>query len=232
MKERQNKILKALIKEYQKTGMPVSSQSIIEKNRLGFSPATVRAEMMELDRQGYLEQPHTSAGRVPTDKALRAFVDELEDETPKLSEKDLALEKMEEFHRQSLKEMAQFLADSTRTFGFSGFFGSGADFHAAGLKWLLDDPDFEENELKSILKYFDSMENDFNEFFGDMDEEVEIFIGQENPIKYLRRCSLVITGVQKDEDRGVLGILGPKRMNYQRNKFIVDETRKKIKNLK
>jgi transcriptional regulator of heat shock response len=232
MKERQNKILKALIKEYQKTGMPVSSQAIIEKNKFGFSPATVRAEMMELDRQGYLEQPHTSAGRVPTDKALRSFVDELESEASKLQERDCLWEKIEELHRQSLKEMAQFLADSTRNFGFSGFFGSGADFHAAGLKWLLDDPDFEDNELKSIIKYFDSMENDFNEFFGDMDEEVEIFIGQENPIKYLRQCSLVITGVQKKEEKGVLGILGPKRMNYQRNKFIVGETRKKIKNLK
>ncbi len=229
MQERRKKILKAVVKEYQRTGEPVASLDLARRWHFNFSPATARAEMLVLDREGFLDQPHTSAGRVPTDKAWRFFLEEFGEEELNESERERVLAQMRRFHDDSMKEMAQFLADCSRGLGVSGIFGDLADWHGAGLKWLAEEPEFEDGDLKNMMKCFDSLEGDFNKFFGDIDEETEIFIGQENPIKYLRNYSLVITGFEDEGERGILGILGPKRMNYQKNKFVLEETRKKIK---
>ncbi len=230
MKERQKQILRAAVKEYQRTGQPVASGVLTRKFRFHFSPATVRSEMLTLDKDGFLEQPYTSAGRVPTDKALRFFIDETEkgQEDWAGNEQEEVWRRLEAFHEESMKEMARFLAECTGYSGFSGFSGRMADFHGVGLKWLTEEPEFKSGEFNDILKKFDSLEEDFNRFFGDLDERVEIFIGRENPIKYLRRCSLLITGFEDEEGKRILGILGPKRMNYQKNKFVLEEARKRI----
>ncbi|MDD2753690.1 MAG: hypothetical protein PHT44_03725 [Candidatus Portnoybacteria bacterium] len=228
MQERRKKILKAVVKEYQRTGEPVASSDLADRWHFDFSPATVRAEMLVLDKEGFLEQPHTSAGRLPTDKAFRFFIEEFGEEDFSRSEQEHVLARMRKIHDDSMKEMAQFLADCSRGLGLSGVFGQAADFHGAGLGWLAEEPEFEDGDLKNIMKCFDSLEDDFNKFFGDMDEETEIYIGRENPIKYLRNYSLVVTGFDNDGERGVLGILGPKRMNYRKNKFVLEETRKRV----
>ncbi len=230
MKDRQKKILKAAVKEYQRTGQPVSSAVLAERYQFDFSSATVRAEMLDLDEAGYLEQPHTSAGRIPTDKALRLFVEETNEENLKQSEKEQIWERIAQMHQESVREMAQFLAESSRGLGISGFFGEAKDFHEAGFKWLAEEPEFGGEDFKNIMRSFDLLEADFKRFFGDIEEETEIFIGRENPIKYLRDYSLVITGFEKEGEKGILAILGSKRMNYQKNKFVLEETKKKIKN--
>ncbi len=229
MQERRKKVLKAVVKEYQRTGQPVASLDLAKRWNFGFSPATVRVEMLTLDKEGYLEQPHTSAGRLPTDKAFRFFIEEFGEEELGQSEREQVLEQMRALHNESMGEMAQFLADCSRGLGMSGLFGRMTDWHSAGLKWLAEEPEFEGNDLKNIMKCFDSLEEDFNKFFGDLDEETEIYVGRENPIKYLRNYSLVVTGFENKSGRGVLGILGPKRMNYQKNKFVVEETRKRLR---
>jgi len=76
---RKQKILNAVVKEYVKTSKPVSSKVLVQKHKLGLSSATIRNEMKELAKLGYLSQPHTSAGRVPTEKAYRLFIKSLED---------------------------------------------------------------------------------------------------------------------------------------------------------
>ncbi len=243
MQERRKKILKAVVKEYQRTGQPVASLDLAQRWHFDFSPATVRAEMLVLDKEGFLAQPHTSAGRLPTDKAFRFFIEELGEEELNQSEREQVLERLRELHNESMSEMAQFLADCSKGLGLSGTFGrlsdwhghpspKATDWHSAGLGWLAEEPEFADSDLKNIMKCFDSLEDDFNKFFGDLDEETEIFIGRENPIKYLRNYSLVVTGFAKEGGRGVLGILGPKRMNYQKNKFVLEETRKKLRNTK
>src|SRR3989338_426955 len=77
LKDRQKSILNAVIEDYIETAKPVASADLVKKFRFGVSPATVRNEMLTLGDLGYLEQPHTSAGRVPTDKGYRFFVDNL-----------------------------------------------------------------------------------------------------------------------------------------------------------
>lgn len=75
--ERQAQILRAIVREYIRSGEPVGSQHLVERARIGVSSATVRNEMSRLEEMGYLAQPHTSAGRIPTDRAFRFLVDEL-----------------------------------------------------------------------------------------------------------------------------------------------------------
>jgi heat-inducible transcriptional repressor len=75
--QRKASILEAVVAEHVDTAQPVGSSSVAQNAKLEVSPATVRSEMVTLERQGYLAQPHTSAGRVPTDKGYRYFVDHL-----------------------------------------------------------------------------------------------------------------------------------------------------------
>jgi heat-inducible transcriptional repressor len=76
--DRRAVILRAVVKEYIETSQPVSSTSVVESHEVAASPATVRSEMAALEREGYLQQPHTSAGRIPTDRGYRFFVDNLD----------------------------------------------------------------------------------------------------------------------------------------------------------
>jgi heat-inducible transcriptional repressor len=75
--ERKLQILQAIIEDYITTGEPVGSRTIAKKYGIGISPATIRNEMADLEEMGYLEQPHTSAGRIPSDRGYRLYVDRL-----------------------------------------------------------------------------------------------------------------------------------------------------------
>lgn len=229
MQERAKKILTSIIREYQLRGQPVASQALIERYDFSCSVATVRAQMLVLDEEGYLEQPHISAGRIPTDKALRFFVAEFRDGQVCRGEQEQIRQRLVRLHEESVKEVARFLADCTRNLGISGVFSKPVDFHEAGIGWLAEEPELVADGFRDILKSLDLLEEDFNKFFSDLDEEVRIFIGRENPIKYLRQCGLVVAGFKDVRGKGVLGILGPRRMDYQRNKFVVEEVRKRVK---
>lgn len=88
MDERKKKILQAVIDEYVGTAEPVSSTALVEKYNLKYSSATVRNELAELEKSGYLDKTHTSSGRVPSEKGYRFYVDEL------VKEDDISLEEM------------------------------------------------------------------------------------------------------------------------------------------
>ena len=75
--DRKLDVLRAIVEDYVATEEPVGSKALVERHGLGVSPATVRNDMAALEDEGYIHQPHTSAGRVPTDKGYRAFVDDL-----------------------------------------------------------------------------------------------------------------------------------------------------------
>ena len=88
MDERKKKILQAVIDEYVNTAEPVSSAALVEKYGLNYSSATVRNELAELEKKGYLDKTHTSSGRIPSEKGYRFYVDEL------IKEDDISLEEM------------------------------------------------------------------------------------------------------------------------------------------
>ena len=77
--DRRLDVLRAIVEDYVATQEPVGSASLLERHQLGVSPATIRNDMAVLEDEGYITQPHTSAGRIPTDKGYRMFVDRLAD---------------------------------------------------------------------------------------------------------------------------------------------------------
>jgi heat-inducible transcriptional repressor len=80
--DRKLEVLRAVVEDYVSTHEPVGSRALVERHNLGVSPATVRNDMAALEEDGYIAQPHTSAGRVPTDKGYRLFVDRLSSVKP------------------------------------------------------------------------------------------------------------------------------------------------------
>ena len=91
--ERRLEVLRAIVQDYVSTNDPVGSKALAERHDLGVSPATIRNDMAVLEEQGYITQPHTSAGRVPTDKGYRLFVDRLSAVKPLSSAERRAIER-------------------------------------------------------------------------------------------------------------------------------------------
>lgn len=114
LSERKTKILHAIIKNYLETGEPVGSRTISKYTDLNLSSATIRNEMSDLEELGYIVQPHTSAGRIPSDKGYRFYVDHLmEEKDREVKEmKDFVIEKTEKMD-QVLKQVAKMLANNT-----------------------------------------------------------------------------------------------------------------------
>ena len=114
LSERKIKILQTIIRTYLETGEPVGSRTISKDTDLNLSSATIRNEMSDLEEMGYIIQPHTSAGRIPTDKAYRLYVDTMLDD--KTSEVQNLKEQLEEKAVKIdvlLKQVAKYLASNT-----------------------------------------------------------------------------------------------------------------------
>lgn len=131
--ERKEKILKAIIQTYLETGEPVGSRTISKYSDLKLSSATIRNEMSDLEELGYIIQPHTSAGRIPSDKGYRFYVDQI------IMEKDNQVNQMQELMIQRvdrvellLKQMAQILASNTNY----ATLVSGPNYHQTKLKFI------------------------------------------------------------------------------------------------
>lgn len=112
--ERKRKILRAIIQTYQETGEPVGSRTISKYTDLNLSSATIRNEMSDLTDMGYIIQPHTSAGRIPSDKGYRFYVDALmEEKDQEIAEiKELMIQKTDKMEKV-LKQVARVLAANT-----------------------------------------------------------------------------------------------------------------------
>lgn len=114
MDERKRQVLQAIIDDYISTAEPIGSRTIAKKYGIGFSPATIRNEMSDLESLGYLEQPHTSAGRVPSAKGYRFYVDCLMGPT-NLSEQDTAL--ISQWFDQKVRRIDEVFAETVKLLG-------------------------------------------------------------------------------------------------------------------
>jgi transcriptional regulator of heat shock response len=233
MTERQEIILGSIVREYIDFAMPISSGLLAEKYGFDLSPATLRTEMMELEDEGYLYQPHTSAGRIPTDKGFRYFVDQLMEEKP-LSlreQKSLQLEilKQKAQNKMLARTTAKLLSSMSDSLALSGLIDSD-DFYKFGTQKLLSKPEF--NNLDSVCKLaevLDYLDENTGELFHKLEGsgEAEIFIGKENPIGFTDECSLVVSRYNLESgEEGLLAIIGPKRMKYSRNISIINYFKK------
>ncbi len=180
--------------------------------------------MADLEKKGFIAQPHTSAGRIPTERGYQYYIKhfihkkELEQNKKELLEE--VLQDQEQNERQQMKKMAKAIADVTNeavviSFGDSAYY--------TGISHMFRKPEFVEQAelLVAMGEMFDQLEDVMDSLYEQAQESVQVLIGRDNPIS--DSCSMVISEYELvDDGSGVFGILGPMRMDYDTNIAILE----------
>ena len=234
--KRQKEVLFAIIEEYAETAAPVGSVTLAKL--FGVSSATIRSEMARLEEFGLLVQPHTSAGRVPTDSGYRLYVNSLTEnmnstqETPDSFKLATSYPRLlsdgradRESHAIKLRIESQKRADFAirgavdslvELTGNLGLATIGDQLYLAGMSRLFTQPEFMDTaRVQNVAKLLDNLEPWLKE--AAPGEPLNIFIGEENPIGKTSEVSLIISKFRSPySDNSYIGVLGPTRQNYGR----------------
>lgn len=216
--DRQVELLKAIIHEHIVSTNPVGSQKLVEKYKLKISPATVRNEMVDLIEKGFLEMRHTSSGRIPTTMGFRFYVDTLlqEAEMPILQEVAMKqrLWPMRFEFEKLLRQSALALSEMTKELAITTTYDG--QMFSAGSVNVLEQPEFWEIDVaKATLHLLDNHEllhSLLEKVHSDRD--VKMLIGEEMGLVNLKTCCLVFAQYSSGRRTGIVGILGPARMEY------------------
>jgi transcriptional regulator of heat shock response len=234
--ERQRSILGAVVRRYIVGAHPVSSRDLAQVLDMDVSPATIRNELLHLDEMGLLAQPHTSAGRVPTDKGYRFFVDYM------LRDADLAAreaELLEELFELSgpeefVKQLSRTVSRISGTLTAAGLAGGGV-FYEAGFSELLDEPEFDDiSHARTFGHLADLMDEGIRglmDTLGDNggDEDVRMFIGSENPWRPARAYTMTIARWGHPRGfKGFVAMTGPTRTDYKKHKAVARHIKKTL----
>ena len=229
MNLRSKTILEAAVKEYIKSGEPVSSKELAKRHDFGVKDATVRGELNRLTKDGFLSQLHTSGGRVPTDKGYQLFVaSTLENvvESKKILEGhygglagDLKSGKLREFIGAFSDEMKLLGVGKKET---------EQESHKSGLGDLVEHLDVNtKKEMSEIVSDFELLDRRINEMRENIFNNLRlprVFIGK-SPITKSKNLSVVMDSFNIKDGKVLVAIIGPKRMDY-------DKTLKAFKQLK
>ncbi len=216
---RQIEILKNLIEEYIETASPVGSETLEKKRNISASPATIRNEMVRLTELGYLQKPHSSAGRTPTPSGMKFYVNQLMKEKEISTAEEVGVkEKVWDFRSQQarlLKEMTRKLADKTKTLAITTT--DEGELFCSGYSYILDMPEFLDidvtKNLLSVLDEFDYFSNIFSNIISD--EDIHILLGDELGPRLKGPYGFVFTEYKTPKhSTGEIGVIGPNRLDY------------------
>lgn len=215
---RRNKVLEAIVNAHISSAMPVGSNKIARG--LDLSSATIRNVMFELERDGYIKQPHTSAGRIPTDLGYRKYVDNLmpfgEARQDKATAKVRQYLNEKRFFEDVIEETSRALSRMTKYTGIA--LSPGHKLYFDGTYHMLEQPEFREMEMaRDFLMAIEEKEELLQILNEDLETMgVKIRIGRENIFENLRECT-IITATYRFKNRvsGNLGVIGPIRMRYE-----------------
>jgi len=215
MTTRQQAILLAIVEQYAEVASPVGSNLLAKL--FGVSSATIRAEMAELEHQGYINQPHTSAGRIPSDKGYRFYVNHLTEQEPSLEERRgekaittrIASGGMPE---RTIRNAVDTLVELTHNLGLATI---GDQLYMSGLGNLFGQPEFVlPGQVQEVARLLDNLEPWLKE--AAPNDPLSVYIGRENPIGRGAGCSLIISRFRSPySDRSYIGVLGPTRQSYR-----------------
>jgi len=229
MEQRKELILNTIIKEYIKTGAPVGSSILVNKYKLNISSATVRNVMSDLEEAGFICQPYTSAGRVPTELAYNLYLKNLK--SKKLSENKISLLKnnLQNLNIDSetkLKKTAKIIAELSQNAVFWAIHRH--NLYYTGISNLFQQPEFTQTNLVyDISVIIDRMEEIIDEIFDDLKDGSQIMIGSKNPFGAF--CGTILVKYKLKNNTGLFGILGPMRMDYASNLGVVEYTLSQLK---
>jgi len=230
--DRKKRVLSAIVDHFIKTAEPVGSKTIILTYNFKVSPATMRNDMAILEEEGFIMQPHTSAGRVPTDKGYRLYVDQLADFNMARASAQSIVQGLLGVHRaqrakQQVHEAVSLLSQATPNMAFATIPESDRTFFM-GVSKMLRQPEFLESPMQAsqVMEVIEESEHFLSALRNlDLDDEPRILIGEENVLSGIDSCSLILLPYHYDGYRGILGILGPKRMPYAFNAALLTEVR-------
>ncbi len=218
-------ILTATVREFIRTGSPVSSQELYRRYGFDVKPATIRNELLDLTEAGFLEQPHTSAGRIPSDRGYRFLVErifeDLERQAARVESREMETLR-DEFSRGALHDFIGDFAEALNVLG-AGYGRSEGNVVKSGLGELFEDfvQDGEVtdlHELQEIIEDFETLDERMNDLlnFIPQHQAPRVFIGR-SPITRSRHLSVIADRLRTEEEEFIIAAIGPKRMNYAAN---------------
>ena len=223
---RQTQILVAIIEQYAEVASPVGSVTLAKL--FGVSSATIRAEMAKLEEFGFITQPHTSAGRIPTDKGYRFYVNRLSEQqeserfllnannsrdnfTRSTQAISLRIQSQKARADQAIRSAVDSLVKLTGNLGLATI---GDQLYINGIYNLFSQPEFESGEaVQSVAQLLDNLEPWLREVSPN--EPLNVYIGSENPIGKSSGASLIISKFESlFSANSYIGVLGPTRQSY------------------
>ncbi|MGO3702120.1 MAG: transcriptional regulator [Candidatus Saccharimonadales bacterium] len=233
MTDRQTQILIAIIEQYAEIAAPVGSVTLAKL--FGISSATVRSEMVRLEQMGLIMQPHTSAGRVPTDKGYRYYVNQITENAymptlPALDRNARAIEaRVSSYQGQAdraIRSAVDSLVELTRNLGIATIDGR---LYMSGIGNLFSQPEFMHggDAPQAVARLLDNLEPWLRE--AAPTEPLSVYIGEENPIGKASGASLIVSRFRSPySDKSYIGVLGPTRQSYARTIRLVRQVAKTL----
>lgn len=219
MDARKELILDIIIREHIRTGAPVGSSFVVEKYKLDASSATVRNDMAELEDEGYIVQPHTSAGRIPTERGYFRYLEALHPKKPTKIESAELVEAVKDRGEEDLKQAAKTLARLSGQAVFWAFHKN--SYYYTGLSNLLAQPEFARPDLVyNISVIIDRLDEIIERIFPTLALGSRVYLGQENPFGPMLGTALV--KYRRGNLDGLCGVIGPMRMDYERTIGLVN----------
>lgn len=223
MTNRQKEILSEIIRLYADSAEPVSSRELA--NSFGLSSATIRAEMAALEEAELIFQPHISAGRVPTDKGYRYFVNNLAPSSSAKPNKNVLtitkrVDSLKDRTDSAIKIAAETLSDLTGNMSFATLSDS-VYFH--GMSQLFSQPEFlEQVQALEAARFIDAIQQWLSS--AEIDS-LQVFIGDENPVVRSSGLTLMVNRFASPySDKSYIGIIGPTRQSYDKVINLVEGT--------
>lgn len=230
MTDRQREILYAIIEEYAELATPVGSVTLAKL--FDCSSATIRSEMVKLESMGYIAQPHTSAGRIPTDAGYRLYVNSLQSRINQVPEPtvDHAAKERDFEEDRPTKALATRIQSQTRAdyairaavdslvdlTGNLGLATIGDQLYISGFGGLFAQPEFMQSaQVQAVGQLLDQLKPWLMEVSPN--EAINVYIGTENPVGKASNVSLIVSRFRSPySDRSYIGVLGPTRQSYKR----------------
>lgn len=216
---RRRAVLTTTINKYIQDALPIASEDIATDFDL--SSATIRNIFADLEDSGFLTQPYTSGGRIPTDKGYRYYVDFLitqmdfleEEKARLINEYKWEIKRLED----ALEETSQLISTITHYAGIVSFLEWQDKFFYKGISYILEQPEFKDSEkIRLLIKLIEEKQELLNIINRNFGEKVKVYIGSELGCPEMESCSLVVSTFKlKDKPSGRLAVLGPVRMKYK-----------------
>ncbi len=236
--ERKKRILEAIVRDYLHTAEPVGSRTIWRAYMPDLSPATIRNEMADLEAMGLIVQPHTSAGRIPSDLGYRYYVDHLmKSRQLTVKEDEVIQEGLKSIHNDvedALHQTLRILSHLLEYASVVATLNNKTRVYSSGFSHMLKQPEFSDMNFTRQVLHTIEEEDLMAEMVREYTTEkgITIRIGSENSFKEVKNCSVMMSSYEmKNAAAGGIGVIGPTRMSYSRVASILENISRRLDNL-